>query len=200
MPSLVFRYSLSGYLIKKNKVSHMNRSLLERSSWIAGIVSAGIAIWVLLFPPSSSEERLASPSLKQEQSSISSHVDISRAMPSAAMPATIEKGSPHVCPEKGSIQNAKKQADDLLSYSAHDEAYNLLIDDALCIGDLKLAIELSSGIFSYGGQDVAYAKVLDMAISAKDMELSERIAAMMNSYNAQDNARRKIINSLRRRD
>lgn len=180
----------------------MNRSPLEKASWIAGVVSAAVAVWVLLFPSSNSAEKSFATPPSQSQTSVSERTNTAVPKIGATVtptPTVIFRPLAGACPTREAIQSTKKQAGGLSSYGARDEAYNILVEDALCIGDLQLAAELAGSLSSYNGRDVAHAKVLDSAISSNNMELAEKLAASMSSYAARDDARRKIINSLRER-
>lgn len=180
----------------------MNRSPLERASWIAGIVSAAVAVWVLLFQSSSSAEKPVADSPSQSQTMIAKPMGTPAATTGTSVTPTstaISKTPVGACPTRQVIQETQKQAGNLSGYGARDEAYNVSVEDALCIGDLQLATELAGKLSSYGSRDAAYAKILDAAISSSNMELAEKLATNMSSYRARDDARRRIINAMRTR-
>jgi hypothetical protein len=180
----------------------MNRSILERASWIAGIVSAVIAALVWFFPPSNSAEKSnrVLPSQSQTRDASSMGSSLPAVVPPGTPPASATPPtSADTCPTKQVIQDAQKQVGNLSTYGARDEAYSTLFGDALCIGDLELATQLAGQLSSYSGRDTLYGKVLDAAILSNKLELTEKLAGSMSSYNARDAARRKIIDALRGR-
>jgi hypothetical protein len=174
----------------------MNRSPLEKASWIAGIVSAVAALWIIFFPAgqtkqdsSTRQQMTAADPPKPEIPStattfISGHTD----------QATSSNRS---CPSTTVITALRSQARFLSTKEARDAAYRPLIKDAICLNDLELATEIAGLVSTYGGRDELYQQILDAAITTGKRDTAERVAGFLSTSSLRDAARHKIIASLR---
>ena len=75
--------------------------------------------------------------------------------------------------------------------AARDDAYTDLVGDALCIGDLTLAMQLSGMAASNGRRDALYSATIDAAIAKRQLTLAEAIANLVSSNSGRDAARKK---------
>lgn len=179
----------------------MGRSPLEKASWIAGIISAVIAVWALL-PSNSARTEASSQTSTQirEQSKAGAPPNslVHQVSPRATSLSEDVKAQPHDCAGRGAIDGMRKQAAALSSYAARDTAYADLVDEALCLDDLPLASEFARSASSFEQRDRLHSKVLDAALRLNQIGIAETIAGQMSSFNSRDDARQRIMAALRK--
>ena len=177
----------------------MDRSPLEKASWIAGIVSAVVAIWVMAFPsgqPKEDTPRGSPMSTAAPQSEPMPAPPQALTGPISAVPAASASSS-QACTNPTAIATLRKQASLMSTYDARDAAYRPLVSDAICLNDLNLAVEIASLASTYARRDELYQRILDAAISTNNKELAEKLAGLMSTYASRDEARKKIMTALR---
>lgn len=202
MPSCKLHRLVRGLTTAVADTSKMDRSPLEKASWIAGIVSAFIAVWALF--PSSLEHQTASSQPLTGMSKPSKvgapdspvHQVTNSPLPTPQSEEFTEK--PNDCAGYGAIDGMRKQASALSNYAARDTAYVDLVDEALCLDDLPLALEFARSASSFEQRDRLYSKVLDAALRFNQIDIAGTIAGKMSSFNARDNARQRIMAALRK--
>ena len=185
------------------------KSLLERASWIAGIVSAILAAYLWLAPQKNPGETQPEAKAQQQSPPVRAQPAPMQTLPVSpprtadATPtqgeATSGVGAATVCPTTESIQLALKQASALSTYSSRDEAYSVLVGDALCLGNLELVYSIAANISSYDGRDKEYTRVFAVAISQGKLDLAEKVAGNFRSYAKRDSARKQILDAIRKR-
>lgn len=174
----------------------MNRSPLEKASWIAGIVSSLAALWVIFFPVGQT---------KQDFSTLQQTVTVAPPKPQLPNTATIfvpgntdqVATSSQDCPSREVIVALRDQARLLSTYNARDGAYRPLVKDAICLNDLGLATEIARLASTFGMRDELYQQILDSALTTGKRDTAERIASLLSTSLLRDSARQKIMGSLR---
>ncbi len=177
----------------------MNRSPLEKASWIAGIVSAVVGVWVLFFPSGQTKEDLPKrqqvAAIDHPEQEIPNSTPNTTAIGSSSTDQNIS--SNRACPSREVIIALRSQARLLSTYAARDAAYRPLIKDAICLNDLELAAEIVGLASTYRTRDEFYQQVFDAALATGKRDIAERIAGLMSTYSVRDSARQKIMAALR---
>lgn len=174
----------------------MLRPFLEIASWVAGIVSALVAVWLFLVPtdkdtvraaasatvapkPLPSSEALQSPKPLEEVADISSVV------------AT--------CPTIEAIEAALNTVQALSTFSRRDAGYVRLLDDALCRADLALAERITALMSTSSARDAGYHKIVRRMIVVGDFVGAEKVVVKLSTFSARDNARHAIVEGIRKK-
>jgi hypothetical protein len=179
----------------------MNRPLLEKASWIAGILSALVAIWVVAFPSGQAKEEVNKPpaakTVQPQSTAIPTPIETSVPLSTSIAGA---KNSDTTCVGTEVILALLKQASNMSTFDARDSAYRSLVADAVCINDLDLATRIANLSSTYATRDELYQQVLDAAITTNNSQLVDRLPGLMSTYKARDEARKKIMTALRHRE
>jgi hypothetical protein len=177
----------------------MNRSPLERASWIAGICSAILALYVWLTPqPSQSHKAPVGASNASSVAPPAAPLSAGSGTPATATSVLVQQASaPRVCPKRERIQEALKRVSSFSSSAARDEAYFELHADALCIGDLALAMELSGMPYAASRRDQLVSLTIDAAIAKRQLQLAEMLVLLMSTNGGKDAARKKVLDAIR---
>lgn len=174
----------------------MDRPLLEKISWVAGIISAGIAAWLWLSPPKQSVDTTTAKAAPAVQAPTTSPLPESQAHAQAS--PLVSGGPAASCPNAAQIGVGVKTADGISSLAARDSAYSSLVLDALCNIDFDTAHSISRRISSLSARDNAYMVIVSDAVKRQDMENANRASGSISSLSARDRAKAMIINGIRR--
>ena len=174
----------------------MNRSPLEKASWIAGIVSAVAALWVIFFPVGQTKY---DSSTRQQMATIDSPKPEIPGNVMTAVPGYADQvaTSSRDCPSREVIAALRSQAKLMSTHVARDAAYRPLIGDAICLNDLGLAAEIAGLASTAGRRDELYQQILDAALTTGKGDTAERMAGLLSTFSLRDAARQKIMVSLR---
>ncbi len=171
----------------------MQRSILEKASWISGIVSALLALW-LFFAPSdkdalhASVQPPAAPKLLPA-SEVSQPLKTSEGAPPTAV-AT--------CPKAEAIEVALKTVQALSTFSQRDAGYKRLLDDALCRADIAIAKRITELMSTFSARDDGYQKIVQRMVAVGDFSGAEKITEKLSTFSARDNARNLIVQGIRK--
>lgn len=174
----------------------MNRSLLEKASWIAGIVSAVAALWMIFFPVGQAKQ---DSSTRQQMATVEMpKLEISTTT-TTAVPSYTDQAETSIrdCPSREVIAALRRQVMLMSTHDARDAAYRPLIADAICLNDLGLAAEIAALASTYGRRDEFYQQILDAVLATGKRDTAERMAGLLSAYSLRDAARQKIMASLR---
>lgn len=167
----------------------MERSRLERASWIAGIVSAIVAVVALI---ASSKSGKVSPDMKApeaRQSVSKSEVSIPNSEPPISTPML-------QCGTNETIAEGIKVVETISSPIVRDSAYGKLIDSALCIENIALAGGIAARVSSPFARDSQYGKIVEKAAAFEKPQEALTFTDKISSPFARDSAKRKLVEAL----
>jgi hypothetical protein len=170
----------------------MERSLLEKASWMAGIVSALIAVWLLISP--ADKDASKPPPINAVLPAAPTQLIESSRQSTNLKPIDLNP-----CPTVDSTEAAYKTAQALSTFAQRDAAYIGLVENALCRSHLDMAKKITDEISTFKGRDEQYQKIVVALIEAKDYAGAEKIIEKISTFSARDEARHKIIESARKK-
>jgi hypothetical protein len=180
----------------------MSRRILEPASWIAGIVSAIIAIVALFWPPKTepaSQATITDVKKTQIGSSLSDQHSVISTEPTAPVAAAsnTSNGPTVTCPEKKAVVAAAEKAGDLSAYDERNEVYVSLVKDALCLHDFELAKYVAQKISAYDSRNGAYESIVDAALQDGLVTVADATADSISAYDQRNAAKKKVISAIR---
>lgn len=167
----------------------MERSRLERASWIAGIISAIVAVVALIASSKSEKVDLDIKAPEASQSVSKSGVSASESKPPTSTP-TLQ------CGTNETIAEGIKVAQTISSSIARDSAYGKLIDSALCIENIALSGGIAARVGSSIARDSQYGKIVEKAVVLGKAQEAMTFADNISSSIMRDTAKRKLIEAL----
>lgn len=170
----------------------MKQSILERASWIAGIVSAAIAL-IAWLGPFSYQQQKDNPDQKIIHSK--------EAIETRSTPKSVAKvlGETKI-DERWScdgvshdLQPAFEAARGISYSSRKDETMISIARKALCIQNYQLFEQAANEISYSSRRDQAYVDGVDFTLNSKKFTLAEKYAAKISYSSTQDAARKRIV-------
>lgn len=147
----------------------MDRHPLERASWIAGIVSAIVAVVVWLAPPKSTPEgqepKQAAPAPQEAPAAVAPSASDQKTTPIRSGTATNPELAPQVA-----------LADAIYGPDARNAAYAKIIDQALAKNDYAFAKDVIGKLYGPDFRNRYYVKAIDQAIAENRLEIAEEMA------------------------
>ena len=179
----------------------MNKSHLEIGSWIAGIVSAIVAVIALMWQPK--PEAVSQPSTQTVTTNEPSPKHVkptpqTSSTESSNVPALGAKSKQIAhCPTKAAIIAASGKAEDISYYDERNKVYVSLVQDATCLNDFDLAKTIAGKISYYDIRNSAYKAIIDAALLEGKIEIADAVADEISYYDQRNAAKQKIINAIR---
>ena len=170
----------------------MNRSFLERASWLAGIISALIAliVWVGSLPshkqPTNSEQKSV-PTVEDAK--------LTKEQPKKTLPELSENkvAARWLCNDIAQdLQPAFDAAKNITYYANKDDAMLQLARKALCIQNYQIFEKAASEISYYETRDQAYVDGVDFTLGLRKYDLAKKYAALISYYDTRDTAMTRI--------
>lgn len=166
----------------------MDRHPLERASWIAGIVSAIVAVVVWLAPSKSVPEGA------EPMKAVSASQKHAVATPSpAADSKTVSK-------QYGTAANPELAAQVALAGTiygpdARNAAYVKIIDQALAMSDYALTQDVVGKLYGPDFRNRQYVKAIDQAIAQNRLEVAAELAPKIYGLDARNAAITRILDA-----
>jgi hypothetical protein len=175
----------------------MDRPKLERASWIAGIISAVLALVGLLLPAHheqpNSQQPIAAPSPKPTSSNAEAQATTQSATPTDPTPSV------SVCITTESITEGIRVAKTISSSIARDNAFAKLALSSLCNNDIELAHSIAALVNSSFHRDNLLGKIVERAAAMGRPTEALKIAEEMSSSTARDNVKYRLLDALNRK-
>lgn len=172
----------------------MDRPKLERASWIAGIISAVLALVALLSPGrqeySITPQPISVPSPKPTSSNVEAQVTTQSVTPTGPTPSTSG------CTTTESITEGIRVAKTISSSIARDNAFAKLVRSSLCNNDIELARSIAVQVNSSVAKDNLLGKIVEQAASIERTTEALKIADEISSSTARDNIKHRLLDSL----
>lgn len=169
----------------------MDRHPLERASWIAGIISAVVAVIIWLAPQkSSTEDRDPKAQASTSQA----------AGGGTSMPAPTPQVSPKTVPQAGRVSgdylsSQLALADAIFGTDPRNAAYVKIIDQALERNDYASAKKIIAKVFGTDPRNREYIKTIDQAIAQDRLEVAEELAPEIFGTDARNAVLRRLLDA-----
>lgn len=149
----------------------MDRHPLERASWVAGIVSALVAVIVWLAPQKSSTEERA-----PQAQPTSTQVAGGNTSPKASSQQVIQKAVPKEEGLSGDYLSSQLAlADSIFGTDLRNEAYVKIINQALERNDYASAKKVIDMLFGTDLRNREYLRTIDQALSQNRLDVAEEL-------------------------
>jgi hypothetical protein len=158
----------------------MDRHPLERASWIAGIVSAVVAVIVWLAPQKSSIEGTSA----KAQASITQADDRSTDRPDSQPSQKTKSEATGLSNDHLSSQLAL--ADAIYGTDPRNSAYVKIIDQALERNDYASAKKIIAKVYGTDPRNREYIRTIDQAIAQNKLEVAEDLAPQIYGADARN--------------
>jgi hypothetical protein len=166
----------------------MNKHPLERASWIAGIVSAIVAVVVWLAPPKSASEG-AEPKKTASVSQVNSAAIASSASDSTTAPKQSEMAAN---PE---LTSQVALADAIYGPDARNAAYVKIIDQTLARNDYALTRDIIGKLYGPDFRNRQYLRTIDQAITQNRLEVAEELAPKIYGPDARNAVLSRLLDA-----
>lgn len=166
----------------------MKKNPLEIGSWIAGIISAVIALY-LLFPTAGTKEK--SPLDSNQQIEKAQIMKKEPEEPRSDTMGSMVNQKP--CRSENEIREMFKLAGTLSTYNKRDIAYQKIIAECLCSSSFELASKAASYLSTYEKRDESYSAIIDAAIMNRDIQTATELSSKLSTYDKRDAAKNKIL-------
>lgn len=167
-----------------------DRFKLEKASWIAGILSAAIAVF-LLFKPDGLKA-IEKDAGQAATSVIPNRVESSARDKPKATAAATSATSAQCSPETGSLSTALESAQKIYSTAKRDGMYLEISRRALCVGDQEVYEYTVKKIYTTTIRDQAYTEGVDHYLGKKNSDLALSVAQKIYQTTVRDEALARI--------
>jgi hypothetical protein len=167
----------------------MNRHPLELASWIAGILSAVVAVIVWLTPQKSSTEETH----PKVQASITQATSGGNNAPSLQPPRKERPESESLPSDYLSSQLAL--ADAIYGIDLRNAAYVKIIDQALERNDYASAKKIIAKIYGWEPRNLEYIKTIDQSIAQNRFEVAEELTPQIYGIDARNTVLGRLLDA-----
>lgn len=174
----------------------MQRPFLERASWLAGIVSAVIAVVVWLNPSSTEPAQVGQKNVQSVPPSVpkeNAEAKVTTTNSSAAFdqkPVITRWSCDGVASD---LQPALAAAKNIYYTESRDDAFLDLSRKALCLENYSLFEEAAGRIYYTEKRDGAYSDGVDFVLGVRKFDLAEKLAGKIYYTAKRDAARARVV-------
>lgn len=164
---------------------------LEKASWIAGIISAAIAIYAAL--PSQKTADSNSPSVRNEITASAPTVKKDEPPMAKSVMTLADIRIPPVCEPNVNLKESIKTAGTIYSATERDRTYASLVHDALCSNEIDLALNTASKIYVATSRDDCLYRCVEFLIHKENPHAATAFAEKIYTATVRDKAKQAII-------
>src|SRR3990172_10965763 len=171
---------------------------LEKASWIAAIISALVALYIIL--PATHLSKFAQSRSQGKDAPFSMQArKIDKQPPPEQVITYADIRVPPPCEENANLLEAIKTAGTIYSTTDRDNVYTSLVHDALCAKKFDVAIDTASNIYTTTIRDNCYYRSVEFLILKGNMDYANRFAGRIYTTSLRDKAKQVIIVGMKKR-
>ncbi len=171
---------------------------LEKASWIAGIISAVIAVYAIL--PATHNPKPTELTQQRETDNYKKPDDRNKeAAASTEIKSFADIKIPAPCQDNPNLSGAIKMAESIYQTDARDKTFISLVHDALCAEKYDLALKTATQIYTTKTRDDCLYSSIEFLILKNDMTTANRFAENIYTTTIRDRAKQAIIVGIKSR-